>query len=121
MSRRQIIFVLVLLFALSAMMWGGWRASDASLPPIARGIRGVKAGEQVFRERVGSRYRLGSSEADLVMDLERQGFRLTLDPQLSRATVSRIIICGQLEWIVTWKANRGRLTEVNGIFGATCV
>ena len=121
MSRRKKAFFLVLLLVLSACLWGGWRASDASLPPIARGVRGVKAGEQIFRERIKNRYPIGSLETGLTTDLKRQGFQLRLGSRFSRATISRFFYCGQLEWMITWKADRGRLTEVNGIFGATCV
>lgn len=117
--KRAAITVLVLLLAMAA--WIGWRTMDASLPPLARGIRGSDNGEQLFRDRVSRSYPIGTSEDRLLNDLRRQGFIVRQSPDLSQAKVTRLIGCGGLVWSVNWRARQGRLTWIRGVYGADCL
>jgi hypothetical protein len=110
----------LLLLAVALCSWLTWQASEASLPPLARGIRYSADGEKVFQRRLAQSYPAGSSEADLIRELERQGFSVTRDPQLSIASLTRFGGCGPLKWMVNWKAEKDALKEIHGAYGLEC-
>lgn len=124
MKRRHVaVLVLAMLCA-----WTTWRCSDLSLPPIARGLPAEFAkGDPVFKQRVAERYPLGSSEASMRRDLRLQGFAVKMSRRKGgrssgTATVSRFNGCGTTDWVVRWRADpNDRLTEVFGLYGATCL
>lgn len=124
MRRRHVtVLLLVMLCA-----WLTWRCSHLSLPPIARDLPAEFAkGQVVFRKRLAERYPLGSEEGFIRQDLRLQGFKVGArrgerGERLGWATTARFIGCGSAEWTIRWKADRnGRLTEVLGIYGATCL
>jgi hypothetical protein len=97
-----------------------WRSSDWALPPIAQGMQsGFEQGDALFKERVRSRYPIGTSERTLIGDLQRQGF--TLSPDRSHADLKRFIGCGDKVWSVRWRAHGGKVAEVIGLFYPNCL
>ena len=123
MSRRKhAVRTTIWLGLLALLAWTIWRSSDASLPPLARGVRWSGNGELVFRDRINTVYPIGSSETALLSDLREQGFAVDRRSSgSSQATVSRFFGCGDLNWSVHWTANNGRLTDRRGIWGANCL
>lgn len=112
----------ILLLAMTAS-WFVWRASDASLPPLAKGMTSrFDEGNRQFKRRIEQRYPLGSSEDRLVSDLKSQGFDVTLRPNsLSEGVLSRFIGCGDKQWSVRWYADTGKLKKVYAVYGAICL
>lgn len=108
---------------LSAIGWIVWRASDASLPPLAKGLTGsFDEKERQFKRRIEQLYPVGSSRDRLVSDLRSQGFDLHLNPgEFSEAHLSRFIGCGDKRWRITWLADGDALREVTAVHGAFCL
>jgi len=108
------------------------------LPPIARGP------DREYGARVRSKFRIGMDEADLVRQLHDQGFSApenwrdlyfrnsatgdkiripAQDPALKYATFSSFSLpfC-DVTWWVLWHSNQdGKITDVRGNVGASCL
>lgn len=125
MRRRGCLTTFAILFTVIviAIGWFVWQNSDASLPPLAKGLSPkFEEGDKQFKRRIERLYPIGSSEERLKADLRSQGFRVTLRSQgLSEGTLSRVILCGGKEWDVRWYAEAGKLSEVIAVYGATCL
>lgn len=111
------------LLVIAVFAWAAWQSSDASLPPLAKGLsRTFKTGEQQLNQRLKTLYPVGSSERRLIVDLEAQGFTIsTGDDGLSEANVRRFIGCGDKIVSIRWHARAGIITRILGIYGAVCL
>lgn len=100
-----------------------WRASDWSLPPLAKELSSTfSEGDRQFKHRVVARYPIGSPEARLTSELKSQGFTVTdTSGAMSEARLTRFIGCGDTVWGVAWSASKGKLTEVRAFYGAVCL
>lgn len=117
----------VLVLLLASVGWFTWQGSDASLPPLAKGMPNSFAdGDRVFKNRMARLYPLGSSAQRLESDLKVQGFSVAAfderPGQTSRvADLHRFIGCGDKVWQVNWQAVGDKLTEVSATFGPVCM
>lgn len=97
-------------------------------PPIARGLSSTIAmSEQQFEDRVEATFPLGSSEAEMIETLERQGFtrqEADFGGDVGRLPYMGVSLprgfCG-VNISIYWEAEQGRLTEVRGNYGVTCL
>jgi len=125
MLRRGCIATAALVILLLAMTgsWFVWRASDASLPPLAKGMPSrFDEGNRQFKRRIEKLYPPGSSEDRLISDLRSQGFDVTLRSNgLSEGILSRFIGCGDKQWSVRWDADANKLKKVYAVYGAICL
>lgn len=107
-------------------------ASCAGRPPpqLGRNLpRAFAAARPVFNERVRARFPVGSGEQQMLVELQRQGFRVSADPaNLATPTPyehkatyeSRNIACN-IRWSVRWNSTAGKITADMGDFGASCL
>lgn len=116
-------FAILILALVGTTGWLIWRASDASLPPLAKGLsRHINEGDQQFKRRIEGQYPVGSPEAKLISDLKSQGFQVTVRlGESSEGRLSRFIGCGDKVWSVYWHAGNGKLTKVLANYGAVCL
>ncbi|WP_299420849.1 hypothetical protein [Sphingomonas bacterium] len=79
-------------------------------------------GDAQFKTRVKNLYPVGSSEQRLLDDLKEQGFDIDVRPgDLSMADLHRFIGCGDKVWSIRWRAFKGRITEIFGVYGPVCM
>lgn len=90
-------------------------------PEIGRDLPATYAeGEVVFNQRIRQRFPLGSSEASMVSELQRQGFRrLPAYGDFEDMTFTRSEVVTETLWSVRWRARETRITEIWGIYGVT--
>jgi hypothetical protein len=104
----------------------------ASPPPIARGLPSAFAeARPVFDQRVRDRFPVGSAEADLQQELHRQGFTVSktggeraphyLVAYEFAASRSEGTLACKLTWTIYWSAEAGKIANVAGDYGATCL
>jgi len=74
-------------------------------------------GERAFDARVKDHFPIGSEEAKLIVEVERQGFSLVTNEHGSFATFSDNKFLVQSVWHIGWKANDGRIEDIWGIYG----
>jgi hypothetical protein len=108
-----------------------YQCTDLSLPPITRKLpSSFNEGERIFNNRVHARYPMGYDERILIADLEAQGFTVVKwkagdvggTQRIFRvAEIGRMMFCGSKAYSVRWFADKGRVTEIFGIYGATCL
>lgn len=97
-------------------------------PPIARNLsRTIAMSEQQFEGRVEATFPLGSSEAEMIETLERQGFtrqEADFGGEVGRLPYMGVSLprgfCG-VNISIYWEAEEGRLTDVRGNYGVTCL
>ena len=118
---RRLIYAIALILT-AILSYKAWRW--ISLPPLARGLPANFAeGETVFRNRVQSKFQPGIDESSLVHELKVQGF----DPPIVEkdgkyATFSRFSFPCDLTWWVLWHVDQdGRMTDINGAYGGSCL
>jgi hypothetical protein len=118
-----IVLLTPIVVLLGFVGWTVWRVSDAALPPLAKSGGSTSSGSRAgFNERVRSRYAVGSSEARMVADLRAQGFHVVVRREdFSEARLGRFIGCGDMVWLITWRATRGKLTDIQAVQGADCL
>lgn len=129
--RYSVALTLALMLAVLAWHWFG-------LPPIARGPN------REYSARVQAKFSVGMTEADLVRELRDQGFSAPVnardlffrnsatgeqvrirakDPSLKYATFSSFSfpVC-DVTWWVLWHSNQdGKVTDIRGNVGASCL
>jgi hypothetical protein len=117
---RKALYVTVAII-LAFLAYQAWRRS--SVPPIARDLpSNIAAAEVEFKERLKSRYLVGTTESDLVRGLQAQGFRPPVSYRDSKyATFSTTSIPCELTWSVSWRADpEGKITDIDGSYSAAC-
>lgn len=109
----------VLLLVVAAVGWQWWRAIN--LPALARDLPSEHvAAETEFKRRVTTRFPIGSAEADLVHELEAQGFPVAR--QARTATVETFNLVCRTFWTVAWEVDgTGRLAALRPLHFATCL
>jgi hypothetical protein len=117
--RRHIAFV-----ALAAL---SFTACADSPPPIGRELPAVFAeARPVFDKRVRQRFPVGSEEAKLLAELHSEAFTLkeASDPstryRYSATYTAHKLVCN-LSWTVSWNSEKGKITDIAGDYGATCL
>ena len=95
-------------------------------PPLIQGLTGSRVSAD-FDQRIQSRFPVGSSAQVLAAELKDEGFSLSSSSVDSEGRDVQAV--GRLEyldfpceddWIVSWHATAGNITEVHGEFGMTC-
>lgn len=122
--RIAILTMTIAMAAVGLEAWFWFR-----LPPIIRGLpsgffrHGVPNMEGAYKERVKSAFPIGMAEADLIRDLQGQGFS---GPFPSRGKKYAIFEEGFFpclnSWSVVWRADEsGAASEVKGELGKSCL
>jgi len=76
-------------------------------------------GTKVFDERVKAKFPIGMSEAELLKELQSQGFSVWSDPNKAdhkTATVTRGLIFRNL-WSVRWRTKENQIEDIWGVYG----
>jgi len=98
-----------------------------SPPPIGRDLPTAYADARpTFNRRVSERFPLGTSEQELLTELGKEGF--TRNParlvpahfQASATYKARRFPCDMF-WTINWSRDSGKITAVDGDYGATCL
>jgi hypothetical protein len=98
-----------------------------SLPPLAAGLpRNFEAGNREFNRRIHEHFPVGLPAAALIDELQNEGFKPWPDsPDLHEQHVFSLERSGfpcKLEWRVIWSTDSAAiLTDVHGLYGATCL
>lgn len=84
------------------------------------------AGERELNERVRTRFPPGSSEAAMIAELHRQGFRTDPIERDERglwhsATFERHDLVCIIIWSVRWRSQGQRITEIWAVYGGQCL
>jgi hypothetical protein len=117
--RKALYVTVAIIFAFLA--YQAWRRS--SVPPIARDLpSNIAAAEIEFKERLKSRYLVGTTDSDLVRDLQAQGFRPPVSYRDRKyATFCTTSIPCKLTWTVVWHVDQeSKVHDVDGSYSATC-
>jgi hypothetical protein len=118
-----------ILVASSVAIAAGTLCLDAcsATPPLASDLPAniAEAGRE-FDHRIQQRFPIGSSEADLIRELSRQGFAPSVHRGDSPATHVYSFDKGSfpcdLVWNIIWKADgAGSVTTINGVHYASCL
>jgi len=98
-----------------------------SPPPIGRGLPAAFADARpVFDKRVKERFPIGSEEEKLLAELHREAFTIAEagNPssryRFSATYEAHQLVCN-LSWTISWNAERSRITDIAGDYGATCL
>ncbi len=108
-------------FALAARY--ALRPSPAWRPPIADGLPpDFRDADRAFSKRVLSAFPVGASEADLVRELEAQGFvRSDIEGRRHLRFVQQSFPC-QLTWSVDWSAGDDRrIASIKATYHGVCL
>jgi hypothetical protein len=106
-----------------------WRFGGAPpLPALLQGLTDSRnpAAQQAFVHRLRTRFPVGSSEAELVAELRKEGFRLRTEARAPQREVSYDRAAGLGEvcrrgGTVRWSADEaGKLTDISGGFYVYC-
>ncbi|MES2095512.1 MAG: hypothetical protein V4459_02015 [Pseudomonadota bacterium] len=118
----------IFMLLLAAVGWFFWQGSEASLPPLGKGMPGTSfaEGNRVFKQRVARLYPVGSSARRLESDLREQGFSIRVVEDrpgqiVHLSELHRFIGCGDKVWEVDWRAAVDALTEVSARYGPVCM
>lgn len=91
-------------------------------PPIGRELpRGPERHGVYFDQRVKSRFPVGSDESNLVAELRRERFNVISSPTRSSAKRDIGGIPCRRIWSISWTAEAGKITDVTGDYGETCL
>jgi len=114
----------IVLAALTAL---GLSACAASPPPIGRELPAVFADARpVFDKRVKERFPVGSDEGNLLAELRREAFtvREASDPlkhfRYSATYEAHQLACN-VSWTIWWNAEKSKIIDIVGDYGATCL
>ncbi|WP_346898691.1 hypothetical protein [uncultured Roseibium sp.] len=89
-------------------------------PEIGRGLDGnVVVAAAEFKRRVAEQYPLPISEGELATLLGQQGFEVAGDRKDASFT-SWNYVCKEI-WTVSWSADAGEVTGVEGFYGRWCL
>lgn len=98
-------------------------AADQALPYLIAGLPRRDAAAVHFAARVRARYPVGTAEAMLVSDLQRQGFTV---PAGGRAPRQADYFTGdgtpcRALWSVRWQVRDGRVSDIGVVTGLQCL
>jgi hypothetical protein len=98
-------------------------ATRRRLPELAAGLpSNFDEAKEAFDARVKSRFPRGSTESELIREVEAQGFKLS-SPFYSEtgewhaATLYRRRLALTTIWSLRWRSVEGRIEEVLGVYG----
>ena len=107
---------LLLAFLLVGCHPENWGAPEIGRDLSTRPVTGTNQ----FDQRVKRVFPVGSSEASMTQELERQGFsRSPTFDGIESADFSRAEVLSSTSWSVRWRARAGRIVEVWGVYGFT--
>ena len=103
-------------------------ACQSAPPAIGKNLGGGSSADvsRAFDARVRSRFPVGSSEADMVAELEREEFKtVSQDKLVSRYPFKAYrdrpgLPCRQV-WTIRWNSEVGKIIDIEGAYSATCL
>jgi hypothetical protein len=103
-------------------------ACQGSPPPIGGNLPGGTWHDvsSAFNARVQRRFPIGSSEDDMLAELRRENFKTeTYDKSVSRYQFSAVrelpgFPCKRF-WTIQWNTDAGKITEIDGGYGGSCL
>jgi hypothetical protein len=113
-TRRKMTLAVLCAFGVSACSY--------TTPPLGRGLPRDFVPTPDFDRRVKERFPVGSDESKLIAELHDERFATTetQDPsspyRFSALYVAQGIACRE-SWRVRWKAEQGRIVEIEGWYG----
>ncbi|WP_448192551.1 hypothetical protein [Azospirillum sp. sgz301742] len=110
--------VLLLATCTVVMLW------EEKLPPLADNLSNFTGeANRQFNIRAQNHFPVGSSEGDMIRELSRQGFVPTWGGVGSShmAVLKRSLFICLDQWFVSWRAEKGRITEIKGEFRPACL
>ena len=116
---RRIFFpVVAFLFLFIIILVGGWFYFK-QLPELIAGLPPESSrANQVFYDRVTTRFPVGSSEAALTTALRAEGFVLGTNSTWRTATFTRTRNVVKELWVISWQADSaGTITELETNYG----
>ena len=107
-------------------------AGCAFPPPLGSHLPHTFAeADPAFDARVRARFPIGTEEAVVVRELVRERFKITAvhappinNPDGFTAEADHggnMGIACELKWTVIWRADQGRISAIEGHYGATCL
>jgi hypothetical protein len=110
--------------AAAAALWSLYACS--ATPPLASNLSANFAdGEREFDRRIQARFPVGSSAAEIALELIRQGFKPT--PERGDSASTRVYSFHKgafpcdLVWNIVWREDsNGKVTATKGVYGAIC-
>lgn len=116
-----------LLQILAVVIGIGLSACQGTRPAIAKNLPGGTWHDvsSAFNARVQSRFPIGSSEADMLAELRREKFMISTDKSDSRYQFSALrdlpgFPC-RLSWTIQWGSDAGKISEIHGAHGGSCL
>lgn len=76
-------------------------------------------GEKIFHDRVEKKFAIGTPIAEVVAELEKQGFKVSQDRGYARYE-KQSFPC-TLVWQIVWKGNIEKITHINATFSGVCL
>ncbi|HJR54946.1 MAG TPA: hypothetical protein VJ798_00060 [Rhizomicrobium sp.] len=112
----------LLLLAGAAMGWLSWelrpQPPDADLPELMQNLHGnVRKAQLTFRQRVETRFPVGSAQSSLIAELKRQGFTL----RDATAHFEQSSFPCVRDWNISWVSGPdGRIQKIAPYYLYTC-
>lgn len=124
---RSVQFSLAAAVVFSVLAGAPCEAQTASpnerheVPPLAKDLpRNFEEADSIFKERIQSRFPVGTPERDVVETLVSQGFSIA--PKRNMASFEEPSTVCRLVWRVFWKADADHnLVEINAVYGGLCL
>ncbi|MEJ0060282.1 MAG: hypothetical protein WDM79_12185 [Terricaulis sp.] len=111
--------LLVMTLIASGCMSGDLGEMFKGAPPIVADVsESSTVPNAEFTAHLRERYPIGSEEAVLIATLREQHFNF---PQPGKATYHWSTIACSISVYVDWRAEAGRLTGIEGVYGSACM
>lgn len=126
---KKLVRAILLMLGVAAsalFLWLGTTFFDFTLPEMLQVGAPTEAGEAAYRERMLSRFPVGSSQSDLLTGLTEMGFQINPKSERTSGSMQRLVRGGMLFcdrlFVVYWKGDAdGQLTEVSPRYLAHCL